>query len=110
LFGNFHLSLEPLSATSVALCIAHAALPKQRWLAQRKIDDEWPVQGLFARLHLDNAKEFHSEAPRRGCEQYGIAIDYRPVRTPRVKLLRQHFARCPSLRIGVRRSTLNLLL
>jgi putative transposase len=42
-----------------------------------------PVQGLFARLDLDNAKEFHSEALRRGCEQYGIAIDYRPVRTPR---------------------------
>jgi len=33
-------------------------------------------------VHLDNAKEFHSEALRRGCEQYGIAIDYRPVRTP----------------------------
>lgn len=36
----------------------------------------------MSRLHLDNAKEFRSEALRRGCEQYGIAIDYRPVRTP----------------------------
>ncbi len=80
--AGFHLSLEPPSATSVALCIAHAALPKLQWLAERKIEAEWPVQGLFARLHLDNAKEFHSEALRRGCEQYGIAIDYRPVRTP----------------------------
>jgi putative transposase len=79
---GFHLSLEPPSGTSVALCISHAVLPKQPWLAQRKIEEEWPVQGLFARLHLDNAKEFHSEALRRGCEQYGIAIDYRPVRTP----------------------------
>jgi putative transposase len=80
--AGFHLSLEPPSATSVALCIAHAALPKQQWLADRKIDSAWPVQGLMARLHLDNAKEFHSEALRRGCEQYGIAIDHRPVRTP----------------------------
>jgi putative transposase len=80
--AGFHLSLEPPSATSVALCIAHAALPKQQWLADRKIDSEWPVQGLMARLHLDNAKEFRSEALRRGCEQYGIAIDHRPVRTP----------------------------
>ena len=79
---GFHLSLEPPSATSVALCIAHAALPKVQWLAERKIDAEWPVHGLFARLHLDNAKEFRSEALRRGCEQYGIAIDHRPVRTP----------------------------
>lgn len=79
---GFHLSLEPPSATSVALCISHAVLPKDGWLAQRNIDQSWPVHGLFARLHLDNGKDFRSEALRRGCEQYGIAIDYRPVRTP----------------------------
>src|SRR5260370_38334829 len=48
----------------------------------RGIEADWSVQGLMSRLHLDNAKEFHSEALRRGCEQYGIAVDYRPVRTP----------------------------
>lgn len=80
--AGFYLTLEPPSATSVALCIAHACLPKEGWLALRNISDVWPVRGLPARLHLDNAKEFHSEALRRGCEQYGIAIDYRPVRTP----------------------------
>lgn len=79
---GFHLSLEPPSATSVALCVAHAALSKQQWLDERQIEAQWPMHGLFARLHLDNAKEFRSEALRRGCEQYGIAIDYRPVRTP----------------------------
>jgi putative transposase len=57
-------------------------LAKQSWLAQRKIEEDWPVQGLFERLHVDNGREFHSEALRRGCEQYGIAIEYRPVRTP----------------------------
>ena len=80
--AGFHLSLEPPSATSVALCIAHAALPKDMWLSMRRIDAVWPVSGIPERLHLDNAKEFRSEALRRGCEQYGIAIDYRPVRTP----------------------------
>lgn len=80
--AGFHLSLDPPSATSVALCISHAGLTKDRWLAERGINDEWPVQGVPERLHLDNAKEFRSEALRRGCEQYGIAIDYRPVRTP----------------------------
>ncbi len=79
---GFYLSLEPPSATSVALCISHAVLPKEGWLAERDIDEQWPVSGLFTRLHLDNGKDFRSEALRRGCEQYGIAIDYRPVRTP----------------------------
>lgn len=40
------------------------------------------MRGIPERLHLDNAKEFRSEALKRGCEQYGIAIDHRPVRTP----------------------------
>ncbi len=80
--AGFHLSLDPPSATSVALCIAHAALPKANWLAARGIDGDWPVEGVPERLHLDNAKEFHSEALQRGCDQHGIAVDYRPVRTP----------------------------
>ncbi|WP_100962011.1 Mu transposase C-terminal domain-containing protein [Bosea sp. FBZP-16] len=80
--AGFHLTLEPPSATSVALCISHAALPKASWLAERGIQADWPVQGLPERLHLDNAKEFRSEALARGCEQYGIGIDHRPVRTP----------------------------
>jgi putative transposase len=79
---GFHLSLEAPSATSVALCLTQAALPKNGWLSARELQGEWPVSGLPERLHLDNAQEFHSEALRRGCEQYGIAVDYRPVRTP----------------------------
>ena len=79
---GFHLSLEPPSATSVALCLSHAALAKESWLAERGIDALWPARGIPERLHLDNAKEFRSEALKRGCDQYGIAIDYRPVRTP----------------------------
>ncbi|MGC4251623.1 MAG: transposase family protein [Sphingobium sp.] len=80
--AGLHLSLEPPCATSVALCLSHMGLPKERWLAERDIDAAWPVSGIPERLHLDNAKEFRSEALRRGCEQYGIDIDYRPVRTP----------------------------
>jgi putative transposase len=80
--AGFHLSLEPPSATSVALCISHSALMKEGWLAARDIEDEWPVYGIPERLHLDNAKEFRSEALKRGCQEYGIDIDYRPVRTP----------------------------
>jgi putative transposase len=79
---GFYLSLEAPSATSVALCIAHSALPKEDWLLARGIEQLWPMSGIPERLHLDNAREFRSEALRRGCEQYGIAIDYRPVRTP----------------------------
>jgi putative transposase len=79
---GFSLSLNPPSATSVALCIAHAVLPKSAWLSARGIEANWDMAGLPDRLHLDNGREFHSHALTRGCEQYGIELDYRPVRTP----------------------------
>jgi putative transposase len=44
--SGFHLSLDPPSATSVALCVAQACLPKDAWLAARGIEGEWPVCGL----------------------------------------------------------------
>lgn len=79
---GYYLSLDPPSTTSVAMCLLHGALPKDEFLTQRNIAVEWPVWGTPARLHLDNAKEFRGQALRRGCEQYGIGLDYRPVRTP----------------------------
>ena len=67
----------------ISCTVCGAGLPAEGCLARRTgIEGEWLVRGLLDRLHLDNAKEFHSEALRRGCEQYGITIDYRPVRTP----------------------------
>jgi hypothetical protein len=43
----------------------------------------WPMHGIAKSLHLDNGKEFHSKALKRGCQQHGIRIDYRPPATPR---------------------------
>ena len=70
---GFYLSLEPPSATWVALCITHAVLPKEGWLAGLGVEQRWPISGCPEVLHLDNAKEFHSEALRRGCEQYQVS-------------------------------------
>jgi putative transposase len=81
--AGFLLSWEDPCATSVALCITHTVSPKDDWLARRKIDTSWPIWGTPDTIHLDNAKEFRGEALTRGCEQHGIILDYRPVRTPR---------------------------
>ena len=80
--AGFLISLDPPGATSVALALAHAVLPKAAWLTQREIRLPWPVAGRPDSVHVDNAKEFHSLALERGCRQHGIQLDYRPVRTP----------------------------
>jgi putative transposase len=79
---GFHISLEAPSALSVALVLSHAVLPKEGYLQGMGVDLPWPVSGLPQRLHLDNAKEFRSQALTRGTAQYGIEVQYRPPGTP----------------------------
>jgi putative transposase len=76
------LTLDPPSATSVALALSHAVLPKSAWLAELGVDLPWPMLGLPKTFHSDNAKEFHSKALIRGCAQHGIQIDYRARGSP----------------------------
>ena len=76
--AGMHLDLEDPSATSVGLCLTHLASDKTAWLLQKGIEAEWPIQGKPFEIGVDNAKEFHSKAFERGCNQHGIKITYRP--------------------------------
>ncbi len=73
------VTFDAPSITSVCLALTHACLPKDRWLESRGIDLPWDQWGLPAALHMDNAKEFHSEALRRGCDEYRIRKIFRPI-------------------------------
>jgi putative transposase len=80
---GFGVSLESPSALSVSLVLSHAVLPKKSWLANRELQNlDWPMDGLPRLIHVDNAKEFHSQALVRGCQEYSIAIEHRPRRQP----------------------------
>jgi len=79
---GFHLSLSAPSATSVGLVMAMVCLPKDQWLRERNLKLDWRPAGVPRVLSLDNAKEFHSVALRRGCERYGISLEYRPPGRP----------------------------
>ena len=76
------VTLEAPSATSVGLCLAHAAADKRPWLERLEAEAVWPMSGKPRELYLDNAAEFKSEALRRGCDQHGIRLRYRPPGQP----------------------------
>ncbi|MFJ5962060.1 Mu transposase C-terminal domain-containing protein [Pseudarthrobacter oxydans] len=76
------VTLEPPSAVSVGLCLAHANGDKRPWLERLGVEADWPMSGKPKMLYLDNAAEFKSEALRRGCEQHGIGLAYRPPGRP----------------------------
>ena len=76
------VTLEAPSAVSVGLCLVHVACDKRPWLEGLNVEMDWPMSGKPKLLYLDNAAEFKSEALRRGCEQHGIQLDYRPPGQP----------------------------
>lgn len=76
------ITLEAPSATSVGLCLAHAVTEKRPWLEKLGLDCTWPMRGKPKLIYVDNGRDFHSEALRRGCEVHGIKIDHRPVARP----------------------------
>ena len=80
---GFAISFDAPSAAGVALAIAQGVLPKSAWLEERRLTLTWPMHGMPRALHLDNAREFHSGALERGCQQHGIRMHYRPPATPR---------------------------
>lgn len=76
------VTLEAPSAVSVGLCLSHAVCDKRPWLESLGADMDWPMSGKPLQLYLDNAAEFKSEALRRGCDQHGIRLAYRPPHLP----------------------------
>lgn len=76
------VTLEAPSATSVGLCLGHVVCDKRPWMERLGVQAEWPMSGKPRELYLDNAAEFHSEALRRGCQQHGITLSYRPPGQP----------------------------
>jgi transposase InsO family protein len=79
---GYHLSLEPPSSTSVALALSHAVLRKDAYLQSLGVHETWPIYGVPTTIHLDNAKEFHSQALARGSREHGIELTYRPPGLP----------------------------
>lgn len=79
---GMYLALEEPSANSAGMCISHAILPKEKWLAERKIEAEWPCWGVMGILHMDNAREFRGDMIKAACSEYDIDVHLRPVKKP----------------------------
>ena len=72
---GFHISLDNPCATSVALAIHHAILPKERWLAERGLGYlSWPMYGVFEALQVDGGAELNGQAAMAGCLKWGIEL------------------------------------
>ena len=80
---GFYVTMSAPSRLSTSLCLLHSVFDKSAWLREREIAEPWPVAGLPDMLHVDNGADFRSRAFKRGCEDAGIAIEWRPPGEPR---------------------------
>ena len=79
---GLYISFDPPGNLSLGLCLAHAFLPKEKWLAKLGIETSWPCWGIPRTIHADNAKEFRGNMLQKACKEYGISLEWRPVATP----------------------------
>ncbi|MGA3036668.1 MAG: transposase family protein [Vulcanimicrobiaceae bacterium] len=79
---GFFLSLDPPSANSVGMCLLHAILPKEAWLAERGIEHQWPCWGFPTLIHVDHGKDFKGKMLRLAAEIYHATIQWRRCRWP----------------------------
>lgn len=99
---GFYLTMDAPSRLSTSLCLLHSVFDKSAWLREREIEDPWPVAGMPTMLHVDNGADFRSRAFKRGCEDAGIAIEWRPPGKP-------HFGGHIERLIGTQMGKLHLL-
>jgi len=79
---GFNMWLEAPGGASLGMCMLHALLPKEKWLADRGLKAEWPCYGRPRKIHTDNAKEFRGTVFGRACKSYGIDLEQRPKGQP----------------------------
>lgn len=80
---GLYVSFETPGALGVGMCIANSLLPKESWLHHLDVIGEWPCWGKMKKIYTDNGKEFRSNMLKRACEEYGIDLEWRPVRRPK---------------------------
>lgn len=76
------VSLESPSSFAAGRCIANSMLTKDAYLRSLKVPGEWVAWGRPKVLHMDNAREFRGELLTTSCEEYGIELRLRKVKTP----------------------------
>jgi putative transposase len=73
-----YVAFDEPSVLSIALCLDHCVRRKSVHVPGTLEELVWPMAGIPKAIHVDNAQEFHSDAFRTACEDWGITVEYRP--------------------------------
>jgi putative transposase len=82
MIAGYYISFDPPGMLATGICIANAILSKEKHLASFGLTYDWPCQGLPSIIHVDNAKEFRGDTLGKACNEYGIDLKFRKIKTP----------------------------
>ena len=74
-----YVTFDEPSVLSIALCLDHCVRRKSVHVPGTLEEVIWPTAGIPKAIHVDNSQEFHSDAFRVACEDWGITVEYRPL-------------------------------
>lgn len=80
--AGYYVSFDPPGTLATGICLSNAMLSKKSMLARLGLTFEYPCMGKPHIVHADNAKEFHGKTLERACQEYGIDLVFRKLKTP----------------------------
>ncbi|HUM74818.1 MAG TPA: Mu transposase C-terminal domain-containing protein [Nitrosomonas europaea] len=80
-FG-FCITLDPPSALSAGLALAHSFYPKEKYLQKLKIKGEWPCWGFPDVILVDNAADLNGKMMHGARKRYSFTLRDRPIDGP----------------------------
>lgn len=73
-----YVSFDAPSVLSIGLCLDHCVRPKSIRTPESMEALYWPASGIPQAIHVDNGRDFRSDAFQSACAEWGIVIEYRP--------------------------------
>lgn len=80
---GYYISFDPPGSLGTGLCLTHAILNKQKWMAKLGVNFDYPCQGLPRIIHADNAKEFRGNTLKIVCDKYNMDLQFRKRKRPK---------------------------
>ncbi len=73
-----YVSFDAPSVLSIGLCLDHCVRPKSIRTPGSLEELYWPASGIPQAIHVDNGRDFRSNAFQAACAEWGILVNYRP--------------------------------
>src|SRR5271157_5223438 len=82
---GYYLTFDHPSRVTALEVITMTILPKEMKVAWRQTANQWPIEGLPVLILVDNGMDYRAGEVKAFCRQYGIILEFAPIRTPEFK-------------------------